>query len=206
MKQCILVCLCIIGVMASAVVALSQYEPDYSAREWEEVFEEFDLEPVDQVPAGITPLVVTSPGQLRKLLSGAAPRRTEFHIKASDLGDLSMLTIGESLGLIETYVELHETDSHEWPRIFHLYAKVWLAGSGSFWQITECDERVYFTGWQPIWSGTEGEWSDHHIAWNKQSVEVEGGATFYGYILFPILGEVRVYEYRYYLAIHYSLY
>lgn len=204
-RRSVLILLCIVGLIASGVAAVSGDEPDYSARQWEEVFEEFDLEPAGEVPGGVTPLVVTSPGELRKLLAGAPPSRMEFHVSASDLQDLSALMTGELLGLTETYVELHATNSHEWPVIFHLYAKVWMIGSGSFWQITECNERVYFTGWLP-WSGHEGEWSDHHIAWNCQSVEVEGGAVFYGYILIPGIGEIRVYEYRYHLVIDYSLY
>jgi len=156
-RRSVVILLCIVGLIASGVAAVSGDEPDYSARQWEEVFEEFDLEPAAEVPGGVTPLVVTSPGELRKLLAGAPPSRMEFHVSASDLQDLSALMTGELLGLTETYVELHATNSHEWPVIFHLYAKVWMIGSGSFWQITECNERVYFTGWLPWISWISGD-------------------------------------------------
>jgi len=196
---------CIAVLMCSTVMAMSENEPEHSVRAWEKIIEEFNLEAVDQLPAGITPLVVTSPEQLRKLLARSTSRPLKFHIDASDLRREDMLTVGESAALTESYVVLHETDSFEWPAIFHLYAKVWLVGSGSFWQISECDERVYFTGWLP-WSGHEDEWSSHHIYSNNVRVEVEGGALFYGYILIPGIGEYRVHWYWYHIVIDYSLY
>jgi hypothetical protein len=195
----------VMGLVASATFTATANEPKYSDREWEQVFEEFDLEIASDVPAGVSPLVVTSPGQLRKLLSGMKNGKTEFTIDVSILQEASMLTAGETRELTETYVILHETESSEWPVVFHLYAKVWIVGSGSFWQITECDDRAYFTGWLP-WTGTDDEWSSSHIYSNNVEVEVEGGGLFYGYILIPGFGEFQIYWRTYHGVIDYSLY
>ena len=41
-RRSVLILLCIVGLIASGVAAVSGDEPDYSARQWEEVFEEFE--------------------------------------------------------------------------------------------------------------------------------------------------------------------
>jgi len=204
MKRNVLVCLLIIGVMASAVAAVPQEERDYSARQWEQVLEEFNLETVDEAPAGVTPLVVRSPEQLRKLLAGAAPRALVFNINASDVVGASPLTISEALDVTYSYVYLHESDSSQWPIVFHLTAEVELAGSGSFWEINDCEERAYFTGWE-MWHEPGGEWAHHHIAANKQSVKIDGGGFIKFYIWTP-LGKIHVFTYWFDMTINYSLY
>jgi len=195
----------LIAVLAAAVAfGAVDREYEYSEREWQRVFDEFGLEVADVVPAGVIPLEVTSPGQLRKLLSGSRNGAIELSVSAPDLQEMSLLTAGETLGITETYVDLHAIDRHELIVIFHLEARVWIVGGGSFWEITDCNEHVYFTGWCLFW-GHEGEWCEHHIASDRQSVQVRGGAIFYGYLGIPDIGEVRLYEYRYNLAINYSL-
>jgi|GEM_PF-1508097 len=200
----VVILLLVAALLSTATMASPGQRTGCSAEAWERVFEEFGLETVSVIPDGVTPLVVSSPGQLRKLLSEPKKDTVEVSIDASRLRELELLTAGEALSVTETYVDLHATDRHEWPVIFHLEARVWMVGSGSFWEITDCTEHVYFTGWSLFW-GHEGEWSDHHIAWNKQSVQVRGGAVFYGYIGIPDVGEIRIYEYRYNLVINYSL-
>ena len=205
MKRGIITGWLVVLLAASMVLAAPDYENKHSDLEWQRVFEEFDLEIANDIPQGVSPLVVSTPGELRKLLSGMKNGKTEFTIDVSNLQEVSMLTAGETRELTETYVILHETESSEWPVVFHLYAKVWIVGSGSFWQITECDDRAYFTGWLP-WTGTEDEWSSSHIYSNNVEVEVEGGGLFYGYILIPYFGEFRVHWRTYHGVIHYSLY
>lgn len=204
LKRSFLVCLFIIGIMASAIAAAPQDEPDHSVRQWEKVLQEFNLEVVDEAPAGVTPLVVGSPGQLRKLLAGAASSTLVFNVNASDVAGPSALPIGEPLSLTYSYVYLHESDSSQWPIVFHLYAEVELAGSGSFWQINDCEERAYFTGWE-MWHETGGEWAHHHIAGDMQSVKIDGGGFIKFYIWTP-LGKIHVFTYWFDMTINYSLY
>ena len=201
-----LVCWLIIGIMALAVSAVPQHGRSRSTHQWEEVVEEFGLEPVDEAPAGVTPLVVSTPEQLRKLLAGAAPRDIVINIKASDSTGPSNLAIGEALGGARSYsyVYLHESNSSQWPIIFHLTAEVELAGSGSFWQINDCEERAYFTGWE-MFHETGGEWAHHHIAANRQSVEVDGGGFIKWYFVLPPI-RIHVGTYWFNMTINYSLY
>lgn len=195
----------LIGVLAVTVAfGAVDRECQYSDREWQRVFDEFGLEVADIVPAGVIPLEVTSPGQLRKLLSGSRNGTIELSVDAPDLQGMSLLTASQTLAMTETYVVLEKTDRHEWPCVFHLYARVWIVGSGSFWEITDCQDRVYFTGWEPFWSEIGGEWSDHHIFTNKQRIWIEGGGYIKGYFWTP-LGMIHIYTYNYYLLIDYSL-
>ncbi len=199
-RRCI-VLLCIIGLTISLAATAS---PEYSPQKWQKVFEEFGLQEVDHVPAGITPLRVESPGELRRLLSGMAPQRGVVNITASDLVCQEALSISPSLGIVYSTVELETTNSSQWPIIFHLTAEVTLAGSGSFWEIYDCDERSYFTGWEGI-SETGGEWADSDIAPNKQSVQIDGGGYIKHYI-WTTIGKIHVMTYWFEETINYSLY
>jgi hypothetical protein len=91
------------------------------------------------------------------------------------------------------------------PIVFHLVAEVEIAGSGSFWEISDCrNERAYFTGWEFI-NETGGEWANHDMAANKQSVQIRGGG-FIKYYLWTPIGKVHVMTYWFDETINYSLY
>lgn len=81
------------------------------------MFDEFGLEVANVVPAGVIPLEVTSPEQLRKLLSGSRNGTIELSVDAPDLQGMSLLTASQTLAMTETYVILEKTDRHEWPLI-----------------------------------------------------------------------------------------
>jgi hypothetical protein len=110
LRRCIIVCLCIVGLVTSlAATATTRY----SRQEWEKVFKEFGLDEVDSVPAGITPLRVESPSELRSLLAGASPRRRVTNITACDLMSQDVLVMSEALSITYSTVYLHETNSSQ---------------------------------------------------------------------------------------------
>lgn len=197
----------IVWVMAvllifAGVGATASPAAEHARKQWQEVIDEFGLETVDRAPPGVTPLVVHSPGQLRKFLAGRTPEYKVFNFKGLDLHVLDMPEEGGSRTLT-TYVPLHAQNSSQWPIIFHLYANVWVTGSGSFWEITDCDDWAEFTGWEAF-SETGGEWSRHRIAGDRQSIKIDGGGYIKHYIWTP-LGKIHVFTYRFNMTINYRI-
>jgi len=192
----------LIMVLSLAIVATPSDTSADSARQWQRIIDEFGLETVDQAPPGVTPLVVHSPAQLRRLLAVERPRHLVLEITETDLHALGA-SAGGAFATATTYVPLHAWNSSQWPIVFHLYAEVWVTGSGSFWEIIDCDDWAEFTGWEAF-SETGGEWSRHRIASDRQSIKIEGGGYIKHYIWTP-LGKIHVMTYRFKITINYRI-
>lgn len=170
------------------------------SHEWQAVCKAYGLRTVTYLPAGVKPLAVDTPQQLRNLLQATADllsgTRTSFVVEThSDLHTLS---------LTETYVSLHKSkiiDSIMRTR-FNLWADVWVAGSGSFWEITDVAEWVGLSGFT-LWWSLSNPWHYHHISSNKQRVTIRGGGTANQYLL--IQGIIKIYSFPVSLKINYRI-
>ena len=143
------------------------------------------------VPQGIEPLVVRTAEELRAVvrqtraaLGRAQTATTPVAESDSELG---------ALGVTETY-----TSFHYWMTVnpifgtrFNLWADVWLAGSGSFWEITDAFEWVGLSGFTTV-QDLSDEWHYHVIASDRRSITVAGGATLNTYLLYK--GVFRIYS------------
>jgi hypothetical protein len=77
------------------------------------------------------------------------------------------------------------------PELFNLWADVWVAGSGSFWEITDASEWIGLTGFTLI-HDLSSEWHYHQIALDRRSITVAGGAMLDTYLL--VKGVFKVYS------------
>jgi len=169
---------------------------DVSGRNvWEEVFARYGMRTVDTVPVGVTPLQIDSPAELARLIQHVAVRG----------GRSTVETLGAPLlayGLTESCVHLHATKSWVPFPTFNLWAEVWIAGSGSFWEIRDVYEWVGLTGITIIADLTD-TWTYHRIATDRQSVTIRGGGVVNHY--FIIKSILKVYSQPVELTIFYSL-
>jgi len=98
-----------------------------------------------------------------------------------------------SLGLVETYLSFHYSMKVN-PILgtrFNLWADVWVAGSGSFWEITDAYEWVGLTGISYC-HDLSSEWHYHRIASDRRSIMVAGGAILDTYLL--VKGVLKIYS------------
>lgn len=166
-----------------AIPALAAQPTD----EWEAIFAQYGIRTADVVPAGITPLRVDTPAQLRQVIHNAMPHR---------MGRLDMETESVSPGLLaygvtETSVRLHVWYNFVPYPTFNLWANVRVAGSGSFWEITDVNEWVGLTG-ITISEDLTDAYTFHNIAADRQSVYIEGGGIVNHYLL--IRGILKIYS------------
>jgi hypothetical protein len=149
------------------------------------------LRDVESIPPGIEPLVVSTAEELREIV-----RQTRAILGRSLATPATVAESGLELGALS----LNEAcqSFHYWMTVnpvlgtrFNLWADVWLAGSGSFWEITTAFEWIDLSGFTPIQDLTR-EWHYHVIASDRQSITVAGGATLNTYLLYK--GLFRVYS------------
>jgi hypothetical protein len=160
-----------------------------AADEWDAIFAQYGIRTAGVVPAGITPLRVDTPAQLRQVIR---------HATSHGMGQLNMETESVSLGLLaygvtETSVRLHVWYNFVPYPTFNLWANVWVAGSGSFWEITDVNEWVGLTG-ITISEDLADTYTFHRIAADRQSVYIEGGGIVNHYLL--IRGIIKIYSSR----------
>jgi hypothetical protein len=129
------------------------------------------------------PLIASSPEQLRELLSAVGYNRKVINIRESNIITSGEPVIGGDGSRGYLYLEFEETVSHG-SVVLHLEAVVELSGSGSFWQINDCEEDGYYTGaaapWAPVYPDTH-----HHITANKQYILIQGEGDLYTLFWYP---------------------
>ena len=203
-RKSILILLMFAMSVAGSVFAAPAAELGVTRNTWQGAIEEFGLEAIDQVPPGITPLVVESPGQLRQLLATIGPRHRVVHVKAASLPyqDRPTGDVGVESAM---FIPLHEYDSSQWPIVFHLYANLALLQGPLFsWEIVSCDDWAQLTG-SALYSETGGEWSEHSISSDGLSAVIDGGAWIKHYIYIWPMGNIHVMTYDFDMTINFSL-
>ena len=154
--------------------------------EWRSVFSKFNLQSVSVLPPGVQPLRVSSPTELADIiqrLESASQGYQHFvvvwtpRLGKSRAGGSHFAAITKT-DATETYVPLHKQELIDWVcRVyFNLWADVWVAGSGSFWEITDVYQWVGLTGMTTFYD-LSSEYSYHHISSDSQSVYILGRAT-----------------------------
>lgn len=197
----------LVALLVLTRVAYANSSDKIIETKWDEVIAQFNLRPVAELPPGIHPLEVSSPAKFVDLiqqLRRISQRRQSFVITWSP-----SLRESETDRLltkaIETYVPLHKQECIDWVYhvFFNLWANVWVAGSGSFWEITDAHQWVGLTGSVTTFYSLSDEYSYHHISSDRQSVYIYGRATV-DYYLF-IKGLIKIYSFPVSLSITFNI-
>jgi hypothetical protein len=185
-------------VLASlAIPALAAQSDRHGTSDWDVIFAQYDIRAVDAAPAGITPLEIDTPAELRRFMRQIASHGTSR---------LEMENASPALlayGVTESCVSLHVYDSLvPWLK-FNLWADVWVVGSGSFWEISDdVFEWVGLTGMTALES-LSNEWHYHVISSDRRKVTIRGGAILDHWLY--IKGLIRVYSEPVSLTMTYAL-
>lgn len=173
--------------------------------EWEAVLSEFNLRPAASLPVGIHPLQISSPEevsmfiqQLQRASRGCHSFVVTWNPNLRQSGTASFLE------LTETHVPLRKQECIDWVYhvFFNVWADVWVAGSGSFWQITDVNQWVGLTGVTAFYSLSD-VYSYHHIYSDRQSVYIYGRRTVNYYL--SIKGLLKPYSFPVSLSITFNL-
>ena len=179
MKRIIRVLLVALSLAILSVYA-GQTEPE--TKQAAEICAEFGVVDVDSIPAGITPIKISSTGQLKHFLHGIRTNSGPRPTRTSDV----LLTEGESCeSLIETYVLTHASNCIN-PLVrtyFNLWGEIWIAGSGSFWQITDAYEWVGLTG-PTYYVSLSNTWHHTYISSDRTIATIRGGGILDLYFVF----------------------
>jgi len=174
--------------------------------EWQAVLSEFNLRPAASIPVGIHPLQINSPEELSMFIQRLqrASRGCHSFVVTWNPNLRKSGTASLHLESTETYVPLHKQECIDW--VYHvflnLWANVWVAGSGSFWEITDVNQWVGLTGVTAFYSLSD-VYSYHHIYSDRQSVYIYGRSTV-DYYLF-IKGLLKIYSFPVSLSITFNI-
>lgn len=154
------------------------------------------LRTIQAPPAGVTPLEFEELGELLRYIR-AIKSRGSVDLVVEDPSRSMLL-----FELTETCVHLHKTKRWIPFPTFNLWADVWIAGSGSFWEITDVHERVGLTGITTFADLTDA-WTYHRISTDRQSATIRGGGVVNHYLVFK--GVFKLYSQPVSLSISYRL-
>lgn len=191
-------CFTAVAVGVAAVLILCSCASGRPARdgalaEFETIARKYGLEDVRVAPPDVQPLVIQTPKDLGRIMrqfvhSGSETRASRTNMVSSTESDFLPTST-----LIEDMYEVHRwiKYSNIFPCYFNLWANVWVAGSGSFWEITDVYEWVDLTGMTLCYSLSRS-YSYHRISSDRQSAYIVGGGTIDWYFIFR--GVLKVYS------------
>jgi hypothetical protein len=195
MKRWLLVA-AVVSLASLAIPALAAQSDKHDAGEWDALLGQYDIRTVDAAPAGITPLEIGTPAELRQFMRHITSHGTSrLEIESASPAFLTY-------GITESCVSLHTSRSWVPFPTFNLWADVWIIGSGSFWEIGDVFEWVGLTG-ITVFSDLTSEWHYHIVSTDHRSVIIKGGGIVNHY--FFIKGLTRLYSQAVSLALSYSL-
>jgi hypothetical protein len=195
MKRWLLVA-AVVSLASLAIPALAAQSDRHGTSDWDVIFAQYAIRTIAAAPAGITPLEIDTPAELRQLMrqiTSHGTSRLEMEIASPAL---------LAYGVTESCVHLRKTMSWVPFPTFNLWADVWIVGSGSFWEISDVYEWVGLTGITAFADLTD-TWTYHRVSTDHQSVTIKGGGIVTHY--FVIKNLIKVYSQSVELTILYSL-
>ena len=156
----------------------------------------FGVRTIQAPPAGVTPLEFDELSELLRFVRAVKSRGSVDLVVEDPFRSM------KSLEITETCVHLRKTKSWVPFPTFNLWADVWIAGSGSFWEITDVHERVGLTGITTFNDLTD-TWTYHRISTDRQSATIRGGGVVNHYLVFR--GVFKLYSQPVSLSISYRL-
>jgi len=195
MKRLLLVAVMVL-LASLTIPALAAPSDRHGTSDWDEIFAQYDIRTIAAAPAGITPLDIGTPAELRRFMRQIASHGTSRLEMES--ASPALLTYG----ITESCVHLRKTMSWVPFPTFNLWADVWIVGSGSFWEIGDVYEWVGLTGITTFADLTD-TWTYHRVSTDHQSVTIKGGGIVTHY--FVIKNLIKLYSQSVELTILYSL-
>lgn len=187
----------ILAVAVCLAVPAAAAQPEtHAARDWDVLFARYGVQTASAIPAGVRPLRIDTPAEFRQLLESMTSHGTcQLVLESENTGLLSY-------GVTQSCVSLRKTVSWIPFPTFNLWADVWIAGSGSFWEIVDVEEWVGLTG-ITVFADLTDTWHYHIVAADHRSVFIRGGGVVNHY--FVIKGLIKVLSEPVALSISYSL-